>query len=197
MSELKQIPVVAEPARPGNGHAGSGAPRSGEKYLTPQGYTAIKDGIKAAPRDLPARSAAGDSAARPAAADRIGLTGKPRWLKAPLAAGERFEAVRRNVREHGLATVCEEAKCPNIGECWNAGTATIMLMGAVCTRACRFCAVDTGNPRGSLDAAEPAGCVTSCSRRSIAMISRTAAPGITPPACGRSRSAAPRPRSRR
>jgi len=52
--------------------------------------------------------------------------------------------------------VCEEAKCPNIGECWNAGTATIMLMGAVCTRACRFCSVDTGNPRGWLDAQEPA-----------------------------------------
>ncbi len=59
------------------------------------------------------------------------------------------------VREHRLSTVCEEAKCPNIGECWNAGTATIMLMGAVCTRACRFCAVDTGNPRGWLDAEEP------------------------------------------
>jgi lipoic acid synthetase len=55
-----------------------------------------------------------------------------------------------------LATVCEEAKCPNIGECWNAGTATIMLMGAVCTRACRFCSVDTGNPRGWLDQDEPA-----------------------------------------
>ncbi len=59
------------------------------------------------------------------------------------------------MKEHRLATVCEEAKCPNIGECWNAGTATIMLMGAVCTRACRFCAVDTGNPRGWLDADEP------------------------------------------
>ena len=54
-----------------------------------------------------------------------------------------------------MSTVCEEAKCPNIGECWNAGTATIMLMGAVCTRACRFCAVDTGNPRGWLDPEEP------------------------------------------
>ena len=64
--------------------------------------------------------------------------------------------MRSTVREHRLATVCEEAKCPNIGECWNAGTATIMLMGAVCTRACRFCAVDTGNPRGWLDAEEPA-----------------------------------------
>jgi lipoic acid synthetase len=73
-----------------------------------------------------------------------------------MPAGARFDAVRGMVREHRLATVCEEAKCPNIGECWNAGTATIMLMGAVCTRACRFCAVDTGNPRGWLDADEPA-----------------------------------------
>jgi len=80
---------------------------------------------------------------------------KPPWLrvKAPLGAG--FRAVHDIVHEHRLATVCEEAKCPNIGECWNAGTATIMLMGAVCTRACRFCAVDTGNPRGWLDADEP------------------------------------------
>jgi lipoic acid synthetase len=54
-----------------------------------------------------------------------------------------------------LSTVCEESKCPNIGECWDNGTATIMLMGAVCTRACRFCAVDTGNPNGWLDAEEP------------------------------------------
>jgi lipoic acid synthetase len=80
---------------------------------------------------------------------------KPSWLRAPLASGGEFSAVKRIVREHRLSTVCEEAKCPNIGECWNAGTATIMLMGAVCTRACRFCAVDTGNPRGWLDAEEP------------------------------------------
>src|SRR5688572_19332467 len=73
-----------------------------------------------------------------------------------MPAGKAFDAVRATVREHRLATVCEEAKCPNIGECWNAGTATIMLMGAVCTRACRFCAVDTGNPHGWLDAEEPA-----------------------------------------
>jgi lipoyl synthase len=69
--------------------------------------------------------------------------------------GGGFSAVRALVTEHRLATVCEEAKCPNIGECWNAGTATLMLMGAVCTRACRFCAVDTGNPHGWLDPEEP------------------------------------------
>jgi lipoic acid synthetase len=72
-----------------------------------------------------------------------------------LASGPEFAAVRQVVRQHRLSTVCEEAKCPNIGECWNAGTATIMLMGAVCTRACRFCAVDTGNPHGWLDPEEP------------------------------------------
>ena len=127
MAEFKNIPVVTQ------------APRSGEKYLTPQGFTAIKDGMRAR-----------------GAADSRGLAGKPRWLKAPLAAGAGFEAVRQTVREHRLATVCEEARCPNIGECWNAGTATIMVMGKVCTRACRFCAVDTGNPRGWLDAEEPA-----------------------------------------
>jgi lipoic acid synthetase len=80
---------------------------------------------------------------------------KPSWLRAKAPTGPGFQAVKALVQEHRLATVCEEAKCPNIGECWNAGTATIMLMGAVCTRACRFCAVDTGNPRGWLDPEEP------------------------------------------
>lgn len=131
MSEFKGIPIAAEhpPAR------------SGEKYTTAQGFTAIKDGMK---------QSAAYTAGAAAAAMR-----KPAWLRAPLASGVAFAAVKSIVREHRLSTVCEEAKCPNIGECWNAGTATIMLMGAVCTRACRFCAVDTGNPRGWLDAEEP------------------------------------------
>jgi lipoic acid synthetase len=76
---------------------------------------------------------------------------KPPWLKARIPSGERFERLRATVRDHRLATVCEESICPNIGECWNNGTATIMLMGKVCTRACQFCAVDTGNPHGWLD----------------------------------------------
>jgi lipoyl synthase len=88
--------------------------------------------------------------------DRSRLPGKPSWLRARAPAGVGFDAVKAIVRVHRLATVCEEAKCPNIGECWNAGTGTIMLMGSVCTRACRFCAVDTGNPSGWLDAKEPA-----------------------------------------
>jgi lipoyl synthase len=127
MAEFKGIPIL-EQGKPA---------RSGEKYVTAQGFTAIKDGIK------PSAPSTGPTAR------------KPSWLRAPLAAGPAFSAVRDIVREHRLSTVCEEAKCPNIGECWNAGTATIMLMGAVCTRACRFCAVDTGNPRGWLDAEEP------------------------------------------
>ena len=128
MSTLKDIPVVADPA----------PARSGEKYLTAQGFTAIRDGVKAA------------AAAGPAAFSR-----KPPWLRAKAPSGTGFQSVKGIVKEYRLATVCEEAKCPNIGECWNAGTATIMLMGAVCTRACRFCSVDTGNPRGWLDPEEP------------------------------------------
>jgi len=132
MSEFKGIPIIPQPVR------------SGEKYVTPQGFTAVKDGIKAAPDRIKAAPDGGNRVPR-----------KPTWLRAKLASGAGFESVKNNVREHRLSTVCEEAKCPNIGECWNAGTATIMLMGAVCTRACRFCAVDTGNPRGWLDPEEP------------------------------------------
>src|SRR4029077_18309619 len=112
MPAFKDIPLVTEGVRA----------RSGEKYLTPHGFTAIRDGVK------------NHGELSPAPALR-----KPPWLKARSPSGAGFQSVRALVKEHRLATVCEEAKCPNIGECWNAGTATIMLMGAVCTRACRFC----------------------------------------------------------
>src|SRR5579859_3933637 len=141
MSNLKGIPVVEEVARA----------RSGEKYVTAQGFTAIRDGIKAQGGAVVRTRAAG-AVASPAGASP---TGKPAWLRAKAPSGAGFQGVKAIVKEHRLATVCEEAKCPNIGECWNAGTATIMLMGAVCTRACRFCSVDTGNPHGWLDAQEP------------------------------------------
>ncbi len=72
-----------------------------------------------------------------------------------LPAGETVAALRSSLRERGLATVCEEARCPNLGECWAGGTATIMLMGEVCTRGCRFCAVRSGDPGGWLDPDEP------------------------------------------
>jgi lipoyl synthase len=110
---------------------------SGAKVVKSNGVTAILNGIK--------RSAAAE----------VPVMRKPDWLRVRIAGGEGYEGVKRIVREHRLSTVCEEAMCPNIGECWSAGTATIMLMGDVCTRACRFCAVDTGNPRGWLDPEEP------------------------------------------
>lgn len=81
---------------------------------------------------------------------------KPPWLKIRLPQGEAVAGLRSALRERGLYTVCEEARCPNLGECWAGGTATILLMGDVCTRGCRFCAVKTGNPHGWLDPEEPA-----------------------------------------
>jgi lipoyl synthase len=82
-------------------------------------------------------------------------TRKPEWLKVSLPAGTGYRSVKDIVDLNGLTTVCQEAMCPNIAECWAAGTATFMLMGSTCTRACRFCAVDTGNPHGKLDVLEP------------------------------------------
>lgn len=109
---------------------------SGRKYKTAQGITAIKDGVKTT--ESPA--------------ERLP---KPKWLRIVNHTTPAYSKVKQQVTQHRLATVCEEAKCPNIAECWSHGTATIMLMGAVCTRACRFCSVDTGNPHGWLDSQEP------------------------------------------
>lgn len=111
---------------------------SGQKYKTEQGFSAIRDGIKTA-------KSSGD-----------GRLEKPEWLRIRLSSDPKYDATRQIVNEHKLATVCQESKCPNISECWSHGTATIMLLGAVCTRACRFCSVDTGNPNGWLDPEEPA-----------------------------------------
>ena len=80
---------------------------------------------------------------------------KPSWLKMKLPSGQKTADLRKSLREKNLFTVCEEARCPNLGECWDDGTATIMVMGDVCTRGCRFCAVKTGNPNGWLDHDEP------------------------------------------
>ncbi|MDB4941490.1 MAG: Lipoate synthase [Labilithrix sp.] len=80
---------------------------------------------------------------------------KPPWLKVRAPGGESYTTLKETFRELDLHTVCEEARCPNVGECWNEGTATVMLLGDVCTRGCRFCAVTTGNPRGAVDGREP------------------------------------------
>jgi lipoic acid synthetase len=110
----------------------------GSKFVSPQGTRAIKGGI------------------RPNAASAIpDVERKPPWLRVKLPTGAQYEEVRDIVHSHKLHTVCAESKCPNIAECWGRGTATLMLMGSVCTRACKFCAVSTGNPNGWLDPLEP------------------------------------------
>ncbi|HEY8040122.1 MAG TPA: lipoyl synthase [Polyangiaceae bacterium] len=80
---------------------------------------------------------------------------KPAWLKVRAPGGERYNALKATFRSLDLHTVCEEARCPNVGECWSEGTATVMLLGDTCTRGCRFCAVTTGQPRGAVDVREP------------------------------------------
>lgn len=118
--------------------AGSSRPAPGSKFTSPQGTRAIKDGV------------------RPNAGSAVPDVGrKPPWLRVKLPAGAGYEDIREIVSSHRLHTVCSESKCPNIAECWGRGTATLMLMGSVCTRACRFCAVSTGNPNGWLDPLEP------------------------------------------
>jgi len=80
---------------------------------------------------------------------------KPSWLKVKLPSGEEYLKIRSLMENLNLATVCQSAKCPNLGECWKNGTATIMILGDVCTRGCKFCAVKTGNPKGIIDLDEP------------------------------------------
>ncbi len=121
-----------------------GYPVSSGTVFEQDGVRAIKDGVKqgketsSAPRGR-----------------------KPEWLKARAPGGEAYRRVRNIVHEHRLSTVCEESHCPNLGECWSHGTATFMVLGSVCTRTCRFCSVDTGNPHGRLDAEEPRHCAES------------------------------------
>jgi lipoic acid synthetase len=79
---------------------------------------------------------------------------KPEWLKIKLPSGAQFSEVQQNVKEHRLHTICESGKCPNQTECWGAGTATLMILGNVCTRSCMFCSVETGNPE-VVDISEP------------------------------------------
>jgi lipoic acid synthetase len=77
--------------------------------------------------------------------ERKGIS-KPSWLKIELPTGENYTQVKRIVKEHKLHTICEDGRCPNMGECWGAGTATFMILGNICTRSCSFCAVATGRP---------------------------------------------------
>jgi lipoic acid synthetase len=80
---------------------------------------------------------------------------RPEWLKAKIPGGETYARLKSIIDTHRLHTVCEEARCPNMGECWHAGTATFMILGDICTRSCGFCAVKTGRPESGLDWDEP------------------------------------------
>ena len=86
--------------------------------------------------------------------DTVVKTKKPKWLKVKLPTGEAYKKVRNLVSEHKLNTICESGNCPNMGECWGAGTATFMILGNICTRSCGFCAVSTGKPE-KVDVFEP------------------------------------------
>ncbi|MFA5575367.1 MAG: lipoyl synthase [Brumimicrobium sp.] len=79
---------------------------------------------------------------------------KPKWLRVKLPTGDTFKKVRKIVDDNGLHTICESGSCPNMGECWGAGTATFMILGNICTRSCGFCAVQTGKP-DAVDIYEP------------------------------------------
>jgi lipoic acid synthetase len=131
-TKLHEIPIRVESSN------GQLSPKSGDKYVTGEGVNAVKDGVKKGFRD-----------------ENANTLRKPEWLRISLNTTPKYEKVKALVHENRLSTVCEEAKCPNMSECWSHGTATIMLMGSVCTRACRFCSVDTGNPKGWLDLKEP------------------------------------------
>ncbi|MCD6663790.1 MAG: lipoyl synthase [Comamonas sp.] len=113
-------------------------PAPGTKFTSRQGTRAIKDGVK------PSELTTLPNAER-----------KPAWLRVHVPNGAKYQQIKEIVESHKLSTVCAESKCPNIAECWGRGTATLMLMGSVCTRACKFCSVSTGNPNGWLDPLEP------------------------------------------
>ena len=107
------------------------------KTIKENGVVAVKNGIKPNSNKL------------------IPIERKPTWLRVKSQNSKQYRELKSIVSEKKLHTVCEEAMCPNIQECWSNGTATFMLLGSVCTRACKFCAVDTGNPKGRLDKDEP------------------------------------------
>ena len=109
--------------------------------------------------DTTGKDAATDAAARPRHPEKAGkpetpVLRKPDWIRVKMPGSATYNETRSIVKEHGLATVCEEAGCPNIGECWSKRHATMMIMGDTCTRACAFCNVKTGLP-AALDATEP------------------------------------------
>lgn len=95
-----------------------------------------------------------DEQIKPGELNSLGFKRKPSWLRVKLPTGEEYKKVREIVSEHKLHTICESGNCPNMGECWGAGTATFMILGNICTRSCGFCSVATGRP-DNVDPFEP------------------------------------------
>lgn len=95
---------------------------------------------------------------------------RPEWLKVRAPSSKKYKEIKGMLSDLNLVTVCQEALCPNIDDCWSGGTATFMLMGDTCTRACRFCAVKTGNPKGVLDHDEPIKVGTAISKMDLEYI---------------------------
>jgi len=98
---------------------------------------------------------------------------KPDWLRVRLPTGprqEEFQGIKSRFRSRGVHTVCEEARCPNIFECWGQGTATVMILGETCTRGCRFCSVNTGKPGGAVDPDEPENTAVSLAEMGLAYV---------------------------
>lgn len=122
-STLGELTVVGPPAD--GGHAGPSS------VMYPGG-PAVDGGLLAPGDPIPENSGPGGR--------------RPEWLKVRIGAGDTYAGIKRLMRDESLNTVCEEARCPNIGECWALGTATFMILGRVCTRNCGFCAVETGRP---------------------------------------------------
>jgi len=107
--------------------------------------------LAALPPTLPAMSESADGGSRPAAARQR----KPSWLKVRAPGGDTYRRVKHALRSRNLHTVCEQARCPNVGECWGGGTATVLLLGPECSRNCRFCGVRSAAPGGRFDPGEP------------------------------------------
>ena len=104
------------------------------KITNHAGVSSIKDGMKSN------------------AYSKVEREKKPSWIRMTAnQVNQNYSLIKNKVKNLDLSTVCEEAKCPNLSECWSRGTATFMLMGDTCTRACQFCSVNTGNPKGWLD----------------------------------------------
>lgn len=95
---------------------------------------------------------------------------KPEWLKVRMPGGEQHARLKESFRRLDLHTVCEEARCPNVGECWREGTATLMILGDTCTRGCRFCAVKSGDPGGFTDPREPEHVARALSQMDLAYV---------------------------